>query len=128
MFSKNFNSKVTTTFNRNASYIIAPDSIVSKKLLNFAQAEFDLAELFARKFRKSMYENKKAFSDPSFYQKLYDNMQSEYAVKSSELGQSTNMGMAEVRLQEQHVMILSEIDDLRDFCKDCKPKRKKKDI
>lgn len=128
MLTKNFNSKVSTTFNRTASFIIAPDSTTENKLINFAQAEFDLQELYARKFRKSMFENKKAFSDPGFYQKLYDQVMEDYTVKVSELSQLTNLGMAETRLAEQHRQILDEIITLSEFCKECKPKKKKKGV
>lgn len=127
MLTKNFNSKVSTTFNRPASYIVAPDSLTANRLLKFAQAEFDLTELYARKFRKSMFENKKAFSDPGFYQRLYDSIQNEHSVHISQLSQNTNVGMAEERLREQHLQILSGIEELSDYCKDCKPKKKKKD-
>ncbi len=126
MLTKNFNSKVSTTFNRTASFIIAPDSATENKLINFAQTQFDLLELYARKFRKSMFENKKAFSDPGFYQILYDQVMEEYTVKVSDLSQLTNLGMAEARLAEQHKEILDEISTLAEFCKECKPRKKKK--
>jgi len=125
MFSKNFNSKVSTTINRSASYIMASDSLTENKLLKFAQVEFDLAELYSRKFRKMMFENKKAFSETDFYQKLYEKVQAEYAVRNSQLAQDTNMGMAELRLQESHDQILLEINELADFCKTYKPKKRK---
>ena len=128
MLTKNFNSKASTTFNRPASYILAPDSITGARLLRFAQAEFDLAELYARKFRKSMFDNKKAFSDPGFYQRLYDSIQKEHTVHVSQLSQNTEIGMAENRLNEQHQQIIADIESLSDYCKSCKPKKKKKEI
>ena len=128
MLTKNFNSKVSTTFTRPASYIISSDSVTAGRLLKFAQAEFDLTELYARKFRKSMFENKKAFSDPGFYQKLYESIQKEHAVHISRMSQSTEIGMAETRLNEQHQQILADIESLADYCKSCKPRKKKKEI
>lgn len=128
MFTKNFNSKVSATFTRNASYIIAADTITRNKLLNFARAEFDLSELFARKFRQMMFEKKNAFSDPNFYQKLYEQVQAEMAVRFTNLGLDTDMGRADVRLKEQHEKILAEIEALGEYCKECKPKKKKKDV
>jgi hypothetical protein len=126
MFSKNFNSKVSTTFSKSASYIIAGDTVTQGKLLKFAQVEFDLSELYARKFRKMMFENKNAFSDPDFYQKLYNQVLTEMAVRNSQLAQETNMGMAEFRLKEQHEKILMGIEDMADFCKACKPRKNKR--
>ncbi|GLU54585.1 hypothetical protein [Dyadobacter frigoris] len=125
MFTKNFNSKVNTTFTRNASYIIAADTISRDKLLKFARAEFDLSELYARKFRQLMFEKKNAFSDPNFYQKLYEQIHVELAARNSQLSLDTNAGLADIRLKEQHEKILAEIDALADFCKECKPKKKK---
>jgi 16S rRNA G966 N2-methylase RsmD len=125
MFSKNFNSKVSTNFLKSASYITAVDTITKEKLLKFAQVEFDLSELYSRKFRKLMFENKNVFSDPNFYKKLYDQVQTEMALRNSQLAQDTNMGMAELRLKEQHEKILAEIKELSEFCKECKPKKKK---
>lgn len=125
MFSKNFNSKVSPRFARNASYIIAPDGDTADKLLKLAQVEFDLAELYARKFRKLMFENKKAFSEPDFYQKLYEKVYAEFTMRNSQIVQNTNMGMAEIRLKENHDQVLIEIDELADFCKTCKPKKRK---
>ncbi|WP_159466912.1 hypothetical protein [Dyadobacter sp. 3J3] len=127
MFTKNFNSKVNTTFTKNASYIIAADTITRNKLLNFARAEFDLSELFARKFRQLMFEKKNAFSDPNFYQKLYEQIQTEMVARNSQLSLDTNAGLADLRLKEQHEKIRAEIDALAEFCKECKPKKKKKD-
>ncbi|MEO6687199.1 MAG: hypothetical protein ABIN24_14610 [Dyadobacter sp.] len=127
MFTKNFNSKVNTTFTKNASYIIAADTITRNKLLNFARAEFDLSELFARKFRQLMFETKNALSDPNFYQKLYEQIQTEMVARNSQLSLDTNAGLADIRLKEQHEKIRAEIDSLAEFCKECKPKKKKKD-
>jgi hypothetical protein len=47
MFTKNFNSKVSSTFKRDAAFIIATDNVNAKHLLTFAQYEFDLSELMS---------------------------------------------------------------------------------
>ena len=75
MFTKNFNPKVNCSFNRGAASMVAPDSARANDLLSFARYEFDLAELYARKFRKRLYEEKDAFSDASFFQPIYDSVQ-----------------------------------------------------
>jgi hypothetical protein len=126
VFTKNFNSKAKTTFTKDASYIISPDSITTLRLLKYAQAEFDLAELHTRKFRKKMFESKNALSNGNFFQELYNEIQKEYIVRESDMLQVTEMGISEIRLDEYHSQILKEIDEYEDFCKDCKPKKKKK--
>jgi hypothetical protein len=70
MFTNNFNPKVGCTFKREAAMLVAPDSGFAMKLVNFARYEFDLAELYARKFRQQLYLNKGVFSNVSFFQPL----------------------------------------------------------
>jgi hypothetical protein len=48
-------------FQRDAGSLIAPDTITANKLLDFASYEFDLSELYARKLRKEIYEQKGTF-------------------------------------------------------------------
>jgi hypothetical protein len=48
-------------FQRDAGSLIAPDTITANKLLDFARYEFDLSELYARKLRKEIYEQKGTF-------------------------------------------------------------------
>lgn len=71
MFTKNFNSKVSNSFKRESASIIAPDTAMALNLLSFAQYQFDLRELYARKFKKELYDGKTAFSNVSFYQPLF---------------------------------------------------------
>lgn len=125
MLTKNFNSKVKTTFSREASYIFASDSLAINKLLKYSQAQFDLAELHTRKFRKKMYENKNVLSNPNFYQDLYRETEKEFTLEQAELMQASNDGFETDVLEGHHSKILKKIEELADFCKDCKPKKKK---
>jgi hypothetical protein len=126
MSTKNFNSKVNTTFTRDTASIIAPDEITASYLLNFARYGFDLAELYARKFRKRIYEEKKATSDLSLFRKIFQEVQKEYVDRYGEMSKETEMGMKEEKLIVAHTILLSEIEDIKDFCKTCKPTKKKK--
>lgn len=126
MFTKNFNSKVKTTFTRSASFIQTSDSLISQRLVKLSQVEFDMAELYARKFRKLLFENKNAFSNVGFYQDLYTRIQKEHADRHSDLIENTNTGMAENRVREYQEQVLKEIDELSDYCKFCKPAKQKK--
>jgi hypothetical protein len=92
MFTKDFNSKVSSTFKRDAASIIATDTVNAKHLLDFAQYEFDLSELYARKLRKDLYMNKGAFSDISFLQPLYDAIQKEYVEEHDIASNKSNLG------------------------------------
>ncbi|MEM9328170.1 MAG: hypothetical protein AAGA85_21060, partial [Bacteroidota bacterium] len=50
MMTKNFNSKVKTSFNRQASVIAASDSALAYQLVKWGQFNFDLTELYTRRF------------------------------------------------------------------------------
>ncbi len=126
MFTKNFNSKVNCTFNRDAASLVAPDSLTAMDLLDFARFEFDLSELYARKFRKKIYEEKGAFSEASFFRPLYDKIQQEFTERHTIAGQESDLGRNKEKLNELHQAVLKEIEQLSDFCKLCKPPKKKK--
>ena len=74
MFTKNFNSKVSCTFHRDAAVIMAPDSLAAKRLMALVKFDFDLSELYARKIRKELFQNKKTFSNATFFQPYFDKM------------------------------------------------------
>jgi hypothetical protein len=58
MFTKNFNSKVDCNFQRDAALIVAPDSTTANKLVQFAQYQFNLSELYARRLRQKNMKTK----------------------------------------------------------------------
>ncbi len=126
MFTKNFNDKVKCIFNKNMAIIIAPDSLVAQQLVQFGQYDFDLTELFCRKFRKELYEQKGAFSDVNFFQPIFNKLQVEKNEISGRVLKETDLGRNELLLQNEHKEILTQIESLSDFCKDCKPPKKKR--
>ncbi|NOX86552.1 MAG: hypothetical protein GXO86_11425, partial [Chlorobi bacterium] len=92
MFKKNFNSAVKCVFNRNAASIIAPDTAIALCLLDFARFEFDLTELYTRKFRKKMFEEKGAFSGSDFFEPIFNKIQAELNVQIANAGNKTDLG------------------------------------
>jgi len=126
MFTKNFNSKVKTIFNKKAAVITAPDSISAYQLVNFGQYSFDLTELYTRKFRQKMYEQKGAFSDVNFFKPIFDQLQEEMNAESARVLKATNLGKEEELLEQEHQQVLIRIGELFDFCLECKPPKKKK--
>ncbi len=125
MVTKNFNSKVDCSFKKEASSLVTPDTLTALYLLEFARYTFDLSELYARKFRKKLFEEKKAFSDVNFFRPIYDSIQKKYSEKHTLAGDLTALGENQEKLKELHNEVLKEIQELSDFCKTCKPKRKK---
>lgn len=126
MFTKNFNAKVSCNFKRDAAVLTAPDSDSVKYLIDFARFEFDLSELYARKLRKKLYEEKQAFSNVSYMKPLSEENQAAYAKQHGQASQITDLGRKTEKLSELHQMVLQEIETLSDFCKNCKPSKKKK--
>jgi hypothetical protein len=126
MFTKNFNSKVVTNFLPEAAYYNAPDSQMAKYLVEFARLSFDLTELYARKFRQELFIQKGGFSNVSFFQPIYNDIVKEHALKHSELSKTTDLGRNQEQTKIARQQILAEITQLSDFCKTCKPKKKKK--
>ena len=126
MFAKNFNSKVNNPFNRSAASIVAPDTLTALNLLEFARYTFDLSELYARKFRKRLFEEKKMFSNTDFYLPIFNEVQKEFAERHTLDGKLTELGQNQEKLKELHDEVLREIEMLGDFCRICKPKKQKK--
>lgn len=126
MFTRNFNSKVNCVFNKEASSLVAPNDKIAEDLVAFARYEFDLSELYARKFRKKLYEEKSTFSGVNFVKPAFDEMQKEFNSRDTMAGKTTDLGRNREELSKLHREVLAEIELLSDFCKTCKPAKKKK--
>jgi hypothetical protein len=120
MFTKNFNSKIDCTFNRSAASIIAPDSATAIDLLYFARYEFDLSELYARKLRKKLYEEKATFSSADFFRPASEEIQKEFNQRHAIAAKAADIGRNEL-----HNEVRKEMEQLVDFCKQCKPSKRK---
>ncbi len=125
IFTKNFNSKVNNSFKPAGASIVAPDQKTAELLIGFAQFQFNLSELYARKLRKELNEQKKAFSNISFFKPIYDELQNEYSVKITNASKESNMGTNIEKLQIIQNKVLADIDELSAYCKDCKIIKKK---
>ncbi len=126
MFTRNFNSKVSNTFNPDASSIIAPDAETARKMAAFAQYQFDLGELYARKLREELYVSKSTFTNISFVKAAYDRINAAYAERQSMAVKLTQLGQKEAALADLRKEVRREIDTYPDYCKTCKPKKQKK--
>jgi hypothetical protein len=126
MFTKNFNALVDCSINRSSSSLIAPDSVTANKLLQFARFEFDLSELHARILRKEIFEKKKAFSDFNFFQPIYEEVEFRLNQRHASAVKATNLGQDGEVLKKLHEEVRNEILELEDYCKTCKPPKKKR--
>lgn len=124
MFTKNFNSKVSCIFNRDAAVIKAADSLVAERIIALVKFDFDLSELYARKIRKELYQNKKTFSNATFFQPYFDKMIAERDKISSRIYSDSDFGNESNILEREHKVVKKEINALSSFCKECKPPKK----
>ncbi|WP_405395578.1 hypothetical protein [Maribacter sp. Asnod2-G09] len=126
MFTKNFNNKVKAIFQKNVAVLVAPDSLTANQLLQFGRYDFDLVELYSRKIRKKIYEEKGAFSDASLFQPIFNELQEEMNTVSAQVFKATDFGKDAELLQKEHGKVINEINSLSDFCMTCKPKKNRK--
>ncbi|MBC3539253.1 hypothetical protein ACFSC6_07840 [Rufibacter sediminis] len=122
MLTKNFNNRVTAYFVPASSWLQQGES--NERLLQYAQMQFDLLELHARKYRKRLYESKNALSNYDFYQKANDAISTEYMNAGVEMQDAVLESNA--KALEYHQKIKKEIAEMAEFCKECKPVKAKK--
>lgn len=123
MFTKNFNSKIKAIFQKNLAVLVAPDTLTAQQLLQFGRYDFDLVELYARKIRKKIYEEKGTFTDAKFFQPIFNELQEEMNTVSAQVFKATDFGKDTALLQKEHDKVIDEINALSDFCMSCKPKK-----
>lgn len=126
MFTKNFNSKVSTDFNEYAAVISAMDSATAKYMINYVQYNFDLTELYARKFRKEIYESKGTFSNADFFRPIFEKYQEKLVAENARVSKLTDLGRKEELLEQERQLVISEIEKLSNFCKSCNPPKLRK--
>ncbi|WP_157491125.1 hypothetical protein [Flammeovirga sp. SJP92] len=126
MFKKNFNQAFKATFNSNAAIITAPNMEMAQSMVDYAQVEFDLAELYTRKIRKELFLNKKTFSNISIFQSYFTMHHQKMLSEMSQLLNESDFGRKKEVLESKHLEIQSELEKLSDFCFDCTPVKKKK--
>ena len=120
MLTKNFNSKVSNAFKPKSAALVASDIETAKYLVDFAQFQFNLSELYARILRKRLYEGKKTFSNISFFKPIYDEIQNEYSQRITNASKETEIGKKKEKLKLLQDQVLKEIQELSNFCKECK--------
>ncbi len=127
MATRNFNGAVSASFTPSTAAIKAPDSAAAQRLLAYERYQFDLAELCVRKMRKTMYENKKVFSDFNMFDPIWRRYQHEMEVEAARVNEATNFGEDAELLAEERAKVRAEIASMPDFCYSCKPEKVKRE-
>jgi len=123
--TKNFNKYVSAFYMPSHSWI--EEGTSTKQLIGMANLEFDLVELYARKFREDLYANKKFGSNSNFFHASHERINLEYVNYRAQLE-------SELRVADNWFPIIdkyskevnAEIEALADYCKECKPPKKKR--
>ena len=117
VFTKNFNKKVENRMIGSASWLDTTSN-VSQALL-YQQTLFDLSEIYTRKFRKALKEERKRLiKNLKLAEDLNDNIMTEFSKRRLEYSQDTNFGLDSTRQMLWQNSIKSELSDLAQFAYD----------
>lgn len=112
--TKNFNKKVRNCMLRNASWIDTTYSIPQSIL--YQQTLFDIAEIYARKFRKSLKESKKQIiKGVDITNRINQSIMSEFSKRRIEYDRQTNSGTIIEKQKEWEELIKKELEELSNF-------------
>lgn len=112
--TKNFNNKVHNCIIRPASWI---DTTYDVKLsLRYQQTLFDLAEVYARHFRKDLKENrKKLLKGTDSIKYLNSKSMTDFSKRRIEYDSDTQSGTNAIMQQRWEQQIQMELDQLKEF-------------
>jgi hypothetical protein len=112
--TRNFNKKVHNCIIRSASWIDTTYDV--KTSLRYQQTLFDLAEIYARHFRKDLKENrKKLATGTEFVKELSTNAMTDFAKRQVDYVSDTRFGTNSVMQERWEGIIKLELDALKEF-------------
>lgn len=115
--TKNFNKKVRNNFIRSASWI--DTTIDFSQTLNYQQTLFDLCEIYARKFRKALKENKRKIAKgTAIVQQLNEQFMSEFAKRRVHYDRETKFGADGIKQKDWAFQIQKELTELANYSYD----------
>lgn len=115
--TKNFNKKVRNFIIRTASWIDTTTN-VSQSLL-YQQTVFDISEIYARQFRKSLRENRKQITyGKQIVEELNNKIMTEFSKRRIDYDRETSFGADITKQREWEMQIQKELLSLDDFAYD----------
>lgn len=123
--TRNLNQYVHANFQKDASYIDRADDTTTERLLAYQQLIFNVYELQARNLRKKFFDErgKLLTKGPG---PLYQEVAAEHSRLLAKVENETFQGASMDEIKRWNEWVLQELKKLNDFCKDCKPSKKKK--
>lgn len=115
--TKNFNKKVQNCIVRSASWIDTTFDVT--KSLRYEQTLFDLAEIYARHFRKDLVANrKKLLKGNEFVKELSTKAMTDFAKRQVDYVSDTRFGTNAVMQERWEGIIKMELDSLKEFAQE----------
>jgi len=124
---RNLNNKIGNIFFGNASWIDSTKVENIDKQIEFQQAQFDLAEIQARKFRKELFIKKWKISKGfDIMNKISNKIMTEFSEIRLKLIRETEGGQNEQKVSEWKEKIANELKELNEFRFENKKKIKRR--
>lgn len=112
--TKNFNKKVHNYMIKSASQIDTTANV--QQSLQYQQTLFDLCEIYARKLRKALRENrKKLISGLEIAKELDNQIMTDFANRKSEYTLDTSSATDQIKQQKWESQIAKELEELNEF-------------
>ncbi|MEZ0610170.1 hypothetical protein ACAW74_16760 [Fibrella sp. WM1] len=112
--TKNFNKKVRNYFITSASWIDTTADVKSSLL--YQQTLFDLSEVYTRRFRKALKENRKKLATGlRIAEELNNQIVSDFSRKRIDYDTETKFGTDQLKQKEWELYIQNELKQLDDF-------------
>jgi hypothetical protein len=112
--SKKFNKKVRNYLIKSASTIDTTSNVTAS--IRYQQTLFDICEIYTRKFRKELKENKKKIiSGTEFINGLNQEAMTNFSNRRVEYDRDTNFGLNSEKQIEWENIIRKELNDLKEF-------------
>ncbi len=112
--TKNFNKKVRNYMIKSASWIDTTYDVEAS--LKYQRTLFDICEIYTRKFRKDLKENKKKIAGGTqFVEELNSKAMTDFSNRRVEYDRETKLGSDTDKQAEWELQIKKELDELREF-------------
>ena len=122
--TRNLNKNVSCYFQKDASYIDKGDKADTKLMLRYQQLIFNLYEIQARNLRRKFFDERTRLltKGPGV---LHQEALAEHEKLLTKVENETNDGHRSEVITEWLIWTEGELENLSDFCKTCKPRKKK---
>jgi hypothetical protein len=111
------NNKVSVYFYPDKSWLQQGEG--TETWLKMAQMEFDLLELYARKYRQQLAREKTIYSNPALLGQMQQNLKTRLASHQYEMQRA--ISESDSKREAFHESIKAEIAGLSAYCRECEP-------